>query len=173
MLPAGNYYLVHNSWGTTWGDGGYAWIHQDILQKFWNSNIIVVADVEPMAVARLRERAHGVTSRCAGGDVPDSISGLCAKPCADGSPRHNNACAIDGQCPAGTVNLIGECMMAAPVRSSGTDATSHVRWSCGAGGCTYWVPQGEATCTKGECSISCPAPDFRLATTQKGLVCVE
>jgi hypothetical protein len=174
MLAVGNYYLVHNSWGANWGDGGYAWIHEEVLQKFWNSNMIVVADVQPVAVATLRERPHrGLIAACAGSEVPDSISGMCAKPCADGSPRHNDACAVENQCPAGRVNLTGECLLAAPARSSGTEATTHVRWSCGVGGCTYWVPQGQMTCSQGECSVSCPAPDFRLATTRKGLACVE
>jgi hypothetical protein len=173
-LPVGTYYLVHNSWGTGWGDGGYAWIHQELLQKYWNSNLVVVADVEPVQVAKLRDRANGgLVAACPEGQVPDSISGMCAKACRDGSPRHNDACPVDGQCPTGQVNLTGECLLAAPARSKGIDPASHVRWSCGAAGCAYWMPRGQLGCTQGECSVSCPAPDFRVATTDKGLVCVE
>jgi Papain family cysteine protease len=174
MLPVGTYYLVHNSWGANWGDGGYAWIHEDVLKKYWNSNLIMVADLQPIEVEQLRERAHGgLVAVCPSGELVDSISGQCAKACADGSPRHNDVCAVGGQCPDGTVNLTGECLMAAPAHSTGTDATTHVRWSCGAGGCAYWVPEGFGDCKGGECAVSCPAPDFRLATTQKGVVCVE
>jgi hypothetical protein len=141
---------------------------------YWNSNLMLVADLQPVEVAQLRERAHGgLVSACAAGMLVDSISGQCAKACPDGSPRHNDVCAVSGQCPDGTVNLTGECLMAAPAHSSGADPTSHVRWSCGAGGCAYFVPQGFADCKASTCSVSCPAPDFRLATTQKGVVCVE
>jgi hypothetical protein len=201
MTPNGTYYLVHNSWGPKWGDGGYAWLHEDFLKAFWVDKIMVIPDVQPKQIAELRARAHGhLTEACGEGKAPDSISGLCAGKCGDGSPRHNNVCAKEtkedkrdakredkdkkdekreekrddhsADCPAGMVNLTGECMMAAP-RSAGTDATSKVKWECGAGGCVYTVPKDKLECKDKDCQVSCPAPDFRLATTSKGLVCVE
>jgi hypothetical protein len=174
MLPSGNYYLVHNSWGTGWGDRGYAWIHEDILKAFWNDKMMIVPDVQPVEVAKLREKASGgLTAPCPGKELPDSISGLCAGACPDGGPRHNDVCATTGQCPEGQINLTGECEMAAPAKASGTDPTSKVRWACATSGCTYWLPQGQQGCTQNECSVSCPAPEFRLASTPKGLVCLE
>jgi hypothetical protein len=174
MLPVGNYYLIHNSWGPAWGDGGYAWIHEDILKRFWNDNLVIVPDVEPLSIERLRDRPHGgLTAACPSGQLPDSISGACEGACADGSPRHNDACAVAGPCPDGTVNLTGACEMAAPAHSAGTEPSTHVRWSCGSGGCSYFVPAGALGCSGGECAISCPAPEFRLAKTPKSLVCVE
>jgi hypothetical protein len=173
MTPNGNYYLVHNSWGTKWGEEGFAWLHEDLLKAFWLDKLMVIPDVEPLQVVHTRERAHGaLTSACSEGKIPDSISGLCAGKCPDGSPRHNDVCGKVSECPAGFINLTGECVLAAP-RSAGTDTANKVKWSCGAGGCAYLVPKEKYGCKEGECGVSCPAPDFRLAETQKGLVCVE
>jgi hypothetical protein len=182
MTPNGTYYLVHNSWGTKWGDGGYAWLHEDFLKAYWADKLMVIPDVQPKQIAELRARAHGhLTEKCGEGKVPDSISGMCAGKCSDGSPRHNNACAKEakegkhekgGECPAGMVNLTGECVLAAP-KGSGKDDASKVKWECGPGGCVYGIPRDKLDCKEKECEVSCPAPDFRLATTSKGLVCVE
>jgi hypothetical protein len=175
MTPNGNYYLVHNSWGTKWGDGGYAWLHEDLLKAYWADKLMVIPDVQPKQIAELRSRAHGhLTEKCGEGKVPDSISGMCAGKCSDGSPRHNNACAKETKekCPAGMINLTGECVLAAP-KGSGKDDVSKVKWECGPGGCVYGIPRDKLDCKEKECEVSCPAPDFRLATTSKGLVCVE
>jgi hypothetical protein len=163
------------------GRHGYAWLHEDFLKAYWVDKIMAIPDVQPMQVARLRLRAHGhLTARCGGARAPDSISGMCAARCADGSPRHNNVCPLapkDGSdksldCPRGMVNTTGECVLAAP-RSQGADAASKVRWECASAGCIYTIPKDKLDCKDPECEVSCPAPDFRLATTQRGLVCVE
>ncbi|MEO7330936.1 MAG: hypothetical protein ABI193_20340, partial [Minicystis sp.] len=66
-------------------------------------------------------------SQCAAGTLADSITGQCTPPCADGSARHNAACSEASDCPAGYVNLSGECVVAAPdVR--GTDAASGITY---------------------------------------------
>ena len=92
--------------------------------------------------------------------------------CPDGGPRHNNVCPDmkKNECPAGHINLTGECVISAP-KGSGTEGK--VKWECARTGCTYEVPKGEMECKEKECQVSCPAPDFRLATTKKGVVCVE
>jgi len=173
MTPNGTYYLVHNSFGPKWGDQGYAWLHEDFLKAYWSDHLLVIPSVEPLAIARQRSDAQGGLSRaCDGDQVPDSISAICTTKCADGSPRHNNVCLNNmAECPRGTVNLTGECLLAAPT-GSGSDARG-IRWSCGPGGCAYWMPRGVLNCAQRECSVSCPAPDFRLATTPRGFVCVD
>jgi hypothetical protein len=173
ITPHGTYYLLHNSWGPKWGDEGYAWIHEDLVKEYWLDNRIVIPDVQPMQVAELRQHAHnGLMAKCEKDKLPDSISGMCAGRCPDGSPRHNNVCADEKkrECPAGQINLTGACVLSAP-KESGTEGK--VKWECAPGGCTYEMPKGEIDCKEQECQVSCPAPDFRLATTRKGLACVE
>ena len=45
-LPHGTYFLLHNSWGTGWGDAGYAWIHEVTLRR-WTRSVVAV-DAEPI-----------------------------------------------------------------------------------------------------------------------------
>ncbi len=169
----GAYFLLHNSWGTSWGDGGYAWIHQATLSAHIDEAMVI--DAEPLVFdgALKPKRQRGEVS-CAGALVPDSIRGTCASLCPDGSPRHDGVCAAPkSPCPAGYVNLIGACERAAPV-AKGTDSENGVVFQCGPGGCTYQVPRAlDATCTGDVCKASCPAPDFRLAKDKNGLTCVQ
>jgi hypothetical protein len=171
-LPHGTYFLLHNSWGPSWGDGGYSWMHEATL-KAWTHEALVV-DAEPIgsAPAGRPARKRGETT-CEAALVPDSIRGTCAPACPDGSPRHDGVCPVAGQCPAGFVNLTGACVLAAPSATS-RDATSGIAWTCGPGGCAYTVPKAaDPQCTGGTCRVSCPAPDFRLARSAAGLTCVE
>jgi hypothetical protein len=171
-FPHGTYFLLHNSWGTSWGDGGYAWIHETTLHR-WSLDLVAV-DAEPLLRAPgsrpLRERAQ---TTCEAGLVPDSIRATCAPPCPDHSPRHDGVCAVAGQCPTGFVNLVGTCVLAAPA-VAGKDPDSGISWTCGPGGCSYTLPRASSTtCTGAICQTSCPAPDFLLATMGNEVVCVE
>jgi hypothetical protein len=164
-----NYYLLHNSWGTRWGDGGYAWIHEATLKKHVRSRLGVI-DARP--VDAQSERHAGVT--CFSGEVPDSVTGMCAPPCADQSPRHGGTCAVASDCQAGYVNLVGTCVAAAPTDAS-TDEQSHISWRCGPGGCAYTLPKATSACgsSSSPCLVSCPAPTFRVAKDHRGITCVS
>jgi hypothetical protein len=172
-LKSGAYFLLHNSWGPNWGDGGYAWIHEATLKAHLDEALVL--DGEPLTLdgaVRPKRRRGEVT--CAGDLVPDSISGACTKLCPDGSPRHEGVCAAaKDACPAGYVNLTGACARAAP-SAKGRETSHGIDFQCGAGGCTYVVPKSvDPACTGSLCKASCPAPDFRLARDAAGLTCIE
>jgi hypothetical protein len=172
QLPHGTYFLAHNSWGPSWGDGGYAWIHETTLST-WAREAIAV-DAEPLERdASSRPKRDRGTTTCAAGLLPDSIRATCAPPCPDGSPRHDDVCAVAGQCPSSYVNLSGACVLAAPT-VKGKDPGTGISWVCGAGGCAYTLPRAsDPTCSGGVCAASCPAPDFHIAKMGDSLVCVE
>jgi len=171
-MPHGTYFLLHNSWGTGWGDAGYAWIHEATLRQ-WTRDVAAV-DAEPVERdPTSRPRRKRAETTCASNLVPDSIRGTCSAACPDHSPRHDGVCPVAGQCPAGRVNLTGACVLAAPT-ASGRDPATGISWSCGPGGCSYEVPRAsDPACTGASCRASCPAPDLVLARMGSELVCVE
>src|SRR5439155_17360170 len=54
-LPHSTYFLIHNSWGSEWGDGGYVWIHEQTLRK--NIGEAYVIDADPVDVEQ-KAREH-------------------------------------------------------------------------------------------------------------------
>jgi hypothetical protein len=175
VLPHGTYFLMHNSWGAGWGDGGFAWLHEASLRAWGREALVLDAEPAPVegALAATRPARMRGEVTCPPETVPDSIRGVCAPACKDGGPRHDGVCPAAGQCPAGYVNLTGVCVVAAP-SSAGKDSASGIAWTCGPSGCAYTVPRALATsCTGGSCMLSCPAPDFHLARAQGALACIE
>ncbi len=177
----GTYFLLHNSWGTGWGDGGYAWIHEATVAKWTREYLVMDAEPDllparggPGATDAKKQpvRARGETT-CAGDTEPDSLRGNCAPRCPDGSPRHDGVCpAAKNPCAAGYVNLTGVCVIAAP-STSGTDPDSGIAWRCGPGGCSYDLPRGlDPSCTGNTCKVSCPAPDYRVAHETDHVTCI-
>ncbi len=184
----GTYYLLHNSWSTSWGDNGYAWILDTTLRT--NLKYAYVVDVStPGAPAPSQPTPPSPNSPgqatppipnasyCPAGSVPDSGMLVCLPPCPDGSPRHFNTCAqaapgAPSGCPQGQINVFGLCV-ASPVAGLGTDAATGIKHQCGAGGCTYFVPGGVAGCQAPVCMRSCPSPKYLLTAGPLGLGCSE
>ncbi len=82
-------FLVHNSWGTSWGDSGYAWVSQAMVQKWLHLAYKVKTDVDPTPVQPKTDED------CPGDQVMDSVTNRCAGVCPDHSRPAN------GQCPSG------------------------------------------------------------------------
>lgn len=172
VRPSGTYFLLHNSWGEAWGDRGYAWVHEKTLET--NLTIAYLVDAEPWnpASSNVPPRQERL-SQCSNGLLPDSITGQCTPPCADGSARHNAACPVLTDCSPGYVNLYGVCVIAAPNGYGGGDPSTGLVWACAAGGCVYGVPFGALGCTFPWCSMACPSPRFRLSYGPLGVWCTE
>lgn len=82
--PSGKQFLIHNSWGTSWGDGGYAWVSEKMVVK----NLYYAYRVK---ITNGVPKEDLTDDDCAPDELVDLGTGICALICPDDS-RPNNGC---------------------------------------------------------------------------------
>jgi hypothetical protein len=85
-------FLVHNSWGTTWGDRGYAYVSEAMIRGFLKTSYkVVVANKNAPAPAPASTNAL-TDDDCGENQLVDSVTGQCGKICPDDSRPANGKC---------------------------------------------------------------------------------
>lgn len=84
QAPTGRQFLIHNSWGESWGDKGYAWLSEKMLIK----NLYYAYKVK---ITNGVKKEDLTDDDCAPDELIDLGTGLCAIMCND-DERPNNGC---------------------------------------------------------------------------------
>jgi hypothetical protein len=85
-------FLVHNSWGSDWGNNGYAYISEAMVTGFIKSAYKVVV-ANPNAPPVPPSNPNALTDDdCPANQLVDSVTGLCANMCPDDSRPANGVC---------------------------------------------------------------------------------
>jgi hypothetical protein len=86
-------FLVHNSWGKDWGDGGFAYISEAMLTKYIkHAYSVVLSDgTQPPPPS---DPAGLTDDDCGQDELVDSVTGQCATMCPDDSRPANGQCAV-------------------------------------------------------------------------------
>lgn len=82
-------FLVHNSWGGTWGDHGFGWINEEMLPRHVEYAYSVRVEGKDGKTSPLTDEA------CGEKELIDSDTGLCAPMCPGQTRR------VNGQCDGG------------------------------------------------------------------------
>jgi hypothetical protein len=92
-------FLVHNSWGKEWGDGGFAYISEGMVKSFIKHAYKVVV-VDTSAPPPPASDPNALTDDDCGEDqIVDSVTGQCATICPDDSRPADGKCGAKGGKP--------------------------------------------------------------------------
>jgi hypothetical protein len=85
-------FLVHNSWGNDWGDGGYAFISENALRQFIKHSYKVVVSDSSSPPPPPSEPTALTDDDCGELQLVDSVTGQCAQICPDDTRPANGQC---------------------------------------------------------------------------------
>ena len=86
-------FLVHNSWGPAWGDGGYAWISAQAIRQYTKHAYKVVVAAPGPAPSSASDPNALTDDDCGEASLVDAVTGQCAAMCPDDSRPSNGQCA--------------------------------------------------------------------------------
>lgn len=84
-------FLLQNSWGPDWADGGFAWMPEHVLRRHLTRAFRL--SVSPTrATPKQHKSEPPAPMMCHAGQVRDLVTGACAQPCGGFFPPVNGVC---------------------------------------------------------------------------------
>lgn len=78
-------FLVHNSWGTSWGDHGFAYISEAMVRQFGKNAYKVTVTSKSQGIPAQDSTETLTDDDCGEDQLVDSVTGKCTKMCPDDS----------------------------------------------------------------------------------------